>query len=82
MRNDTEAFIAYLLDKDESIFNVLDSDFTMLNDRLAKHYGIPGVKGREFRKVDLDPSYEREGVLGDGSAYHCRNHRRNSTQSN
>ncbi len=67
MRSETERFIAHLLDEDLSIFNVLDSDFTFLNERLASHYGIDGVSGREFRKVSLDPKYERGGVLGHAS---------------
>jgi mono/diheme cytochrome c family protein len=67
MRHETEAFFTYLLQQNESIYNVLDSNFTMLNERLADHYGIPQVKGDEFRKVNLDPTLERGGVLGHAS---------------
>src|SRR4030095_863755 len=48
---------------DLSLANFVDSDFAMLNSRLAKHYGILGVEGLEFRKVALPPESHRGGVL-------------------
>lgn len=67
MRIETELFFAEILQNDESIFNFIDSDFAILNGRLAKHYGIPGVSGRQFRRVQLKPEYHRGGVLGHAS---------------
>jgi hypothetical protein len=63
MVRETELFFAELLKHDLSIANLIASDFTMLNGRLAKHYGIPGVDGWEFRKVHLPPDSHRGGVL-------------------
>jgi hypothetical protein len=45
----------------------LDADYTFLNERLAKHYGIPGVQGEEFRMVKLDAAQHRSGLLTQGS---------------
>src|SRR5205085_5699649 len=53
MIQETELFFAELLKDDLSLTNFLASDFTMLNGRLAKHYGIAGAEGFEFRKVPL-----------------------------
>ncbi len=52
-----------MLKHDLSLTNFVASDFTMLNGRLAKHYGIPGVNGFAFRKVTLPPDSHRGGVL-------------------
>ncbi len=56
-------FFDEVLKNDLSLTNFVASDFTMLNGRLAKHYGIPGVEGLEFRKVALPPGSHRGGVL-------------------
>ena len=56
-------FFDEVLKNDLSLTNFVASDFTMLNGRLARHYGIPGVKGQEFRKVALPPDSHRGGVL-------------------
>ena len=58
-----ELFFDEVLKNDLSLTNFVASDFTMLNGRLAKHYGIPGVDGPEFRKVTLPPGSHRGGVL-------------------
>jgi len=50
-----------------SVANFIDSDFTFLNERLAKHYGIKGIKGQEFRKVRLPADSVRGGVLTQAS---------------
>jgi hypothetical protein len=63
MVREAELFFAELLRNDLSLTNFAMSDFTMLNGRLAKHYGIPGVEGSEFRKVQLPPGSHRGGVL-------------------
>lgn len=67
MVEETKAFFNELLQKNLSIRNVIDSDFAMLNDRLAKHYGIEGVQGNEFRPVTLPKESPRGGVLTQGS---------------
>jgi hypothetical protein len=63
MVRETELFFHALLKEDRSISNLITSDFSMLNGRLAKHYGIPDVHGWEFRKVPLPPTSHRGGVL-------------------
>jgi hypothetical protein len=63
MVRETELFFAEVLKHDLSLTNFVASDFTMLNGRLAKHYGIPGVEGWEFRKTPLPPDSHRGGVL-------------------
>ena len=63
MIRETELFFDEVLKNDLSLTNFVASDFTMLNGRLAKHYGIPGVDGWEFRKVTLPPDSHRGGVL-------------------
>jgi hypothetical protein len=63
---ETELFFESILREDRSLLDVLSADYTFLNERLAKHYGIPGIHGNEFRRVTLT-SEERKGVLGKGS---------------
>ena len=64
MVKETLLFFDEVLKNDLSLTNFVASDFTMLNGRLAKHYGIPGVEeGLEFRKVPLPPESHRRGVL-------------------
>jgi len=64
---ETEAFFAEILDKNLSLLNFIHSDWTMLNGRLARHYGIPGVSGPEMRRVSLEPESHRGGVLTQAS---------------
>ena len=64
---ETKGFFREVLAKDRSVTEFVDSDWTMLNQRLAKHYGIPGVDGCEFRKVPLIPAYHRGGVIAHAS---------------
>lgn len=65
-RRETEMLFAYVLREDRSLLELLDADYTFVNERLAKHYGIPGVYGSRFRKVTVtDP--RRQGLLGHGS---------------
>jgi len=63
MVQETELFIRELLVNDVSLANLIDSDWTMLNERLARHYGIDGVQGSRFRKVSLDKSKTVRGGL-------------------
>lgn len=65
--NETQLFFNELLTNNLSVTNFVDSDFAMLNGRLAKHYGIPDVHGVAFRKVPLKPEYHRGGVLTQAS---------------
>lgn len=60
---ETHLFFEELLKENLSVRNFVDSDFAMLNGRLAKHYGIPEVHGAAFRKVVLKTEYHRGGVL-------------------
>ena len=66
MRTETELFFAEIVREDRSILDFLDGRFTYLNERLARHYGISGVTGREFRRVELDGT-QRSGVLTQAS---------------
>jgi mono/diheme cytochrome c family protein len=63
MLNETKAFFHEVLAKNLSLREFLDSDWTMLNGRLAEHYGIAGITGDEFRRVQLDPTHHRGGLL-------------------
>jgi mono/diheme cytochrome c family protein len=63
MVRETGLFFEEVLKDDLSLTNFVASDFAMLNGRLAKHYGIPGVEGWEFRKVKLPKDSHRGGVL-------------------
>ncbi len=58
------AFFQHVLNKNLPITNFVDSDFLVINERLAKHYGIEGVEGPEFRPVKIGPEHHRGGVLG------------------
>jgi mono/diheme cytochrome c family protein len=66
MKKETELFFQEMLQKDHKISEFLDADFTFVNDRLAKHYGIKDVKGPEFRRVSLKET-PRRGILTQAS---------------
>ena len=67
MRAETEAFFAEILHKELDARNFLDSDWVMINARLAKFYGINGVKGDEIRRVALPADHPRGGLLTQAS---------------
>ena len=67
MRLETEKTFDYLLRNDRSLLELIDSDYTFLNERLAKHYGIPDVSGDEMRLVKLPADSPRGGILTQGS---------------
>ncbi len=67
MREETRGFFREVLVNNLSIDNFIHSDFAMLNDRLAKHYGIPGVAGGAISRVQLPPNSHRGGLLTQGS---------------
>ena len=58
------AFFAELLATDESVLSLIHSDFTMVDERLARHYGLKGVAGHRMQRVELDPDGRRGGLLG------------------
>src|SRR5204863_8795100 len=66
-RRETELFFDSIVRENRSVLDLLDADYTFLNERLAKHYGISGVYGERFRKVSLPPDSVRRGLLGQGS---------------
>jgi hypothetical protein len=65
MTRETELFFEAILREDRSILELLDADFSFVNERLAKHYGIAGVAGPEFRRVKLPAN--RGGILTQAS---------------
>ena len=67
IEQETKMFFAEVLKQDLSVTNFVDSNFSFLNDRLAKHYGISGVEGPEMRKVALLPGCHRGGVITQAS---------------
>ena len=68
-RQETELFVESLIRDDRSVLDLLGTDYTFANERLAEHYGIPGVYGSHFRRVQLegDLAERRGGILGQGS---------------
>lgn len=66
MMGETEHFFDYIVKEDRSILDFLDADYTFLNEALAKHYGIEGVTGEEFRRVQVDRS-RRGGIFTQAS---------------
>lgn len=66
MRRETELFVGNLVREDRSILDLVDGPYTFLDERLARHYGIEGVRGPEFRRVDLSGT-PRGGVLTQAS---------------
>jgi hypothetical protein len=68
MRTETEMFVDSIVHEDRPVTELLDANYTFLNERLAKHYGIPGIYGSNFRKVTLSPEFDmRRGLLGKAS---------------
>ena len=66
MRRETELFFDNLVREDRSLLELLGADYTFVNERLARHYGIEGVHGEAFRRVEF-PDDRRRGILGHGS---------------
>ena len=65
-QKETELLFASIVREDRNVFDLMTSDYTFVNERLAKHYGIPNVYGTDFRRVNV-PSAARKGLLGQGS---------------
>src|SRR5580704_17273384 len=66
-QTETEMFVASTFRDDRSLNELLSADYTFVNERLARHYGIPGVYGTRFRKVQLPNHDERGGLLAEGA---------------
>jgi len=66
MRRETELFFNSLVREDRSVLDLYRANYTYVNDRLARHYGFPGVSGSEFRRIEY-PDDTRRGLLGQGS---------------
>ena len=65
---ETELMFEHIMREDLSIIDMLDADYTFINERLARHYGIPNVYGPRYRRVELGPELDyRRGILGQGS---------------
>jgi Protein of unknown function (DUF1588)/Protein of unknown function (DUF1592)/Protein of unknown function (DUF1585) len=67
-QKETELFFASIVHEDRSVLDLLTADYTFVNERLAKHYGIPNIYGPQFRRVTLPPEMDmRRGLLGKGA---------------
>jgi hypothetical protein len=66
LRRETEMFFGSILQEDRSVLDLLTANYTFLNERLAKHYGIPNIFGEDFRRVAVTED-ARRGLLGQGS---------------
>jgi mono/diheme cytochrome c family protein len=66
-RRETELFVQSIVTDDRSALDLLRANYTFVNERLAKHYGIPNVYGSRFRRVPLGENSPRGGILGHGS---------------
>jgi hypothetical protein len=66
MREETKLFFQSIVREDRSVMDLLNADYTFVNERLARHYGMPNVYGSQFRRVSLT-SEDRRGLLGQGS---------------
>lgn len=67
MREETELFLASVFRENRSILDLLSANYTFLNERLARHYGIPGIRGSYFRRYTFPADSPRGGLLGQGS---------------
>ncbi len=72
-RQETEMLFASILHEDRSVLDLLRADYTFLNERLARHYGVPGIYGTNFRRVGVTQD-ERKGILGHGSILTVTSH--------
>ena len=74
LRRETELFFDSILRENRSVLELLTADYTFLNERLARHYGIPDVQGSHFRRVTLPADSPRRGLLGHGSILTVTSH--------
>jgi mono/diheme cytochrome c family protein len=73
-RRETELFFQSVVRENRSVLDLIDADYTFVNERLARHYGIPHVYGDRFRRVTLPADSERRGLLGKGSVLTVTSH--------
>jgi len=66
MRQETDHFVAHIVQEDRSVLEFLDADYTFVNERLARHYGIPNIRGEHMQRVSLTAT-PRRGLLTQGS---------------
>jgi hypothetical protein len=66
MRQETKLFFESIVHEDRNVMDLLTADYTFLNERLAKHYGVPGIYGSQFRRVQIS-NEARRGLLGQAS---------------
>src|SRR5262249_32729870 len=66
MKQETELFFNSIIQEDRSAMDLLTADYTFVNERLARHYGIPGIYGNQFRRVAVADD-KRRGLLGQAS---------------
>ncbi len=74
MLRETRLFVDSIVRDDRSVVDLLTAGYTFLDERLAEHYGIPGVTGSRFRRVDLPADSPRRGILGHGSVLTLTSH--------
>lgn len=74
MVQETVLFFEHMRLEDRSLIDVIDCDYTFVNEDLARHYGLPGVEGGEMRRVSLRPEDHRGGILGMGSMLTSTSH--------
>jgi hypothetical protein len=67
LRRETDMFISSVFRENRSVLELLTANYTFLNERLARHYGVPNVKGSYFRRVTFPEGSVRGGLLGHGS---------------
>jgi hypothetical protein len=67
MRRETEMFLQSIVSNDGNVLDILDADYTFLNERMARFYGIPGITGPEFRRVDMSKNQRGGGILAHAS---------------
>jgi hypothetical protein len=67
LEQETRLLVHHVIENDLSVLELLDADYTFVNERLARHYGIDGIRGSHMRRVALDSSSPRRGLLGHGS---------------
>jgi len=67
IRRETELFFESIVREDRSVVDLLNADYTFVDERLARHYGIPNIRGSHFRRVTLEKDDARRGLLGKAS---------------
>ncbi len=74
MGEEVRMFLNHMRTQDRPVLDLLDADYTFANEELAKHYGIPGLKGNQMQKIPLKPEYHRGGILGMGAVLAMTSH--------